>query len=70
VRFETGSRSYVDDFMTVCFDEMANQAAKARYMFGGKAKVPMVCRTINGPACLPPPSTLSLWRLCWRIYLD
>ncbi len=37
-----------DDFMTVCFDEMANQAAKARYMFGGKAKVPMVCRTING----------------------
>lgn len=37
-----------DDFMTVCFDEMANQAAKIRYMFGGKAKVPMVCMTING----------------------
>lgn len=37
-----------DDFLTVCFDEMANQAAKARYMFGGKAKVPMVCVTING----------------------
>ncbi|MEA4926589.1 MAG: alpha-ketoacid dehydrogenase subunit beta [Syntrophomonadaceae bacterium] len=37
-----------DDFMTVCFDEMANQAAKVRYMFGGKARVPMVCVTING----------------------
>jgi len=37
-----------DDFLTVCFDEMANQAAKVRYMFGGKAKVPMVCVTING----------------------
>jgi len=37
-----------DDFLTVCFDEMANQAAKVRYMFGGKAKVPMVCLTING----------------------
>jgi Pyruvate/2-oxoglutarate dehydrogenase complex, dehydrogenase (E1) component, eukaryotic type, beta subunit len=37
-----------DDFMTVCFDEMANQAAKVRYMFGGKARVPMVCMTING----------------------
>ncbi|MDD3364192.1 MAG: alpha-ketoacid dehydrogenase subunit beta [Syntrophomonas sp.] len=37
-----------DDFITVCFDEFANQAAKVRYMFGGKAKVPMVCLTING----------------------
>ncbi|MGI5922273.1 MAG: alpha-ketoacid dehydrogenase subunit beta [Syntrophomonadaceae bacterium] len=37
-----------DDFLTVCFDELANQAAKNRYMFGGKSKVPMVCVTING----------------------
>ncbi|HEX3011143.1 MAG TPA: alpha-ketoacid dehydrogenase subunit beta [Syntrophomonadaceae bacterium] len=37
-----------DDFITVCFDEFANQAAKNRYMFGGKSKVPMVCLTING----------------------
>lgn len=37
-----------DDFLTVCFDEMANQAAKLRYMSGGKAKVPLVCVTING----------------------
>jgi pyruvate dehydrogenase E1 component beta subunit len=29
-------------------DEIANQAAKMRYMFGGKAKVPMVLRTACG----------------------
>ena len=33
------------DFMGVCMDEINNQAAKMRYMFGGKAKLPMVVRT-------------------------
>jgi pyruvate dehydrogenase E1 component beta subunit len=32
----------------VCFDQIFNQAAKLRYMFGGKAKVPMVIRTTVG----------------------
>jgi len=36
------------DFMGVCMDELFNQAAKMRYMFGGKAKVPMVVRTPCG----------------------
>lgn len=36
------------DFMGVCMDEILNQAAKMRYMFGGKAKVPMVVRTPCG----------------------
>ena len=36
------------DFMGVCMDELFNQAAKMRYMFGGKAKVPMVIRTPGG----------------------
>ena len=36
------------DFMTIAMDQIANQAAKARYMFGGKAKVPMVLRTAGG----------------------
>lgn len=36
------------DFMTVCLDELVNQAAKMRYMFGGKAKVPMTLRTVGG----------------------
>src|SRR3954452_23882970 len=36
------------DFMGVCFDQIFNQGAKLRYMFGGKAKVPMVIRTMWG----------------------
>lgn len=36
------------DFMGVCMDEIFNQAAKMRYMFGGKAKIPMVVRTPCG----------------------
>ena len=36
------------DFMGVCFDQIFNQAAKFRYMFGGKARVPMVIRTMYG----------------------
>ena len=36
------------DFMGVCFDQIFNQAAKFRYMFGGKAKTPVVIRTMVG----------------------
>jgi pyruvate dehydrogenase E1 component beta subunit len=36
------------DFMGVCFDQIFNQAAKFRYMFGGKARTPMVIRTLCG----------------------
>lgn len=36
------------DFMGVCMDEVLNQAAKMRYMFGGKVKLPMVVRTTCG----------------------
>ena len=36
------------DFMGVCFDSMLNQAAKFRYMFGGKAETPVVIRTMYG----------------------
>ena len=36
------------DFMTIATDQIVNQAAKMRYMFGGKAKVPMVVRTPEG----------------------
>ena len=36
------------DFITIAMDEIANQAAKIRYMFGGKAKVPLVIRTAGG----------------------
>ncbi len=36
------------DFMGVCFDQIFNQAAKFRYMFGGKATTPLVIRTMFG----------------------
>ena len=36
------------DFVGVCFDQIYNQAAKFRYMFGGKARTPMVIRTMIG----------------------
>jgi len=36
------------DFMGVCFDQIMNQAAKFKYMFGGKAKTPVVIRAMVG----------------------
>lgn len=36
------------DFLGVCLDQIMNQAAKFRYMFGGKAETPMVIRTMYG----------------------
>jgi acetoin:2,6-dichlorophenolindophenol oxidoreductase subunit beta len=48
----TGLRPVVElmfvDFMGVCFDQIFNQAAKFRYMFGGKALTPLVVRTMYG----------------------
>ena len=36
------------DFMGVCFDQIFNQAAKFRYMFGGKAETPVTIRAMVG----------------------
>ncbi len=36
------------DFMGVCFDQIFNQAAKFKYMFGGKAETPVVIRCMVG----------------------
>jgi len=36
------------DFMGVCFDQIFNQGAKFRYMFGGRAVTPVVIRTMIG----------------------
>ena len=48
----TGQRPVVEimfsDFLLLALDQLVNQAAKMRYMFGGKAKVPMVIRTPGG----------------------
>ena len=48
----TGMRPVVDimfgDFLTLVMDQLANQAAKAHYMSGGKLQVPLVLRTTLG----------------------
>jgi pyruvate dehydrogenase E1 component beta subunit len=36
------------DFAGCCLDQILNQAAKFRYMFGGKASTPLVIRTMVG----------------------
>ena len=47
-----GARPVVDmhfaDFIACAMDEMVNQAAKARYMFGGQCSVPLVLRMPDG----------------------
>lgn len=49
------------DFMTLAMDQFCNQAAKIRYMFGGKAKVPMVIRTQGGAGrCIAAHHSQSL----------
>ncbi|MFT3988735.1 alpha-ketoacid dehydrogenase subunit beta [Aestuariivirga sp.] len=48
----TGSRPVAElmyvDFAGMTMDQVANQAAKSRYMFGGQIGVPMVLRTQGG----------------------
>lgn len=36
------------DFLTLAMDQLVNQAAKMRYMYGGGVKVPLVVRTQQG----------------------
>ena len=48
----TGLRPIVDlmfmDFMCVAMDQIVNQVAKIKYMFGGKARVPLTITTAGG----------------------
>ena len=48
----TGLRPVVElmfvDFIGVCFDQIFNQTAKFRYMFGGKTRTPLVVRSMIG----------------------
>ena len=49
------------DFMTLAMDQFVNQAAKNRYMFGGKTTVPMVLRTEGGAGrCIAAHHSQSL----------
>src|SRR5699024_8051798 len=52
------------DFITIALDQMANQAAKIRYMYGGKGKVPLVLRTPSGSrkgAGAPDSQSRAAW---------
>lgn len=54
------------DFITIAMDNLVNQAAKMRYMFGGKAKVPMTLRLPAGSgtgAAAQHTQSLEAW-LC------
>ena len=48
----TGMRPIMElqfsDFVTIAMDQLVNQAAKIRYMYGGRASVPMVVRAPGG----------------------
>lgn len=48
----TGMRPVLDfqfsDFIALALDQIVNQAAKIRYMYGGKGSVPLVIRTPSG----------------------
>lgn len=52
------------DFITIGMDQLVNQAAKIRYMFGGKARVPMVVRAPAGSgtgAAAQHSSSMEAW---------
>jgi len=54
------------DFVTIAMDQLVNQGAKLRYMFGGKAKVPLVLRLPSGSgtgAAAQHSQSLEAW-LC------
>ncbi|BBB47696.1 alpha-ketoacid dehydrogenase subunit alpha/beta [Pelolinea submarina] len=61
------------DFSPLCMDQIANQGAKNRYMFGGKTSVPMVVRTEGGAgraiAAHHSQSLESLWTHFPGIYV-
>ena len=63
----TGLKPIVDimfmDFIGECMDEIVNQLAKMRYMFGGKATLPVDRPDDVGRRHEPrPPSTRRAWK--------
>ena len=58
----------VIDFALCAMDEVVNQAAKARYMFGGQGRVPLVARMPIGLWAALPRSTRSRSKPGSRMY--
>jgi pyruvate dehydrogenase E1 component beta subunit len=47
------------DFLGVCLDQILNQIAKFRYMFGGQARTPVVIRTMIGAGTGTGPTAFT-----------
>ena len=47
VGFKPVPEIMINDFLMVCMDQVANHAAKLRYMSGGRTSVPITIRTVN-----------------------
>ena len=63
----TGSRPVAEimyvDFIGLAMEPIVNQAAKLRYMFGGKAKrAAGASAPRRAPAAATPPSTARAWK--------
>ena len=56
------------DFITLATEQIVNQAAKIRFMFGGKASVPLVVRMPagSGTRLIPPPASRAFTWLANR----
>jgi len=52
------------DFVTLIADQLVNHAAKFRWMYNDKVRVPMVVRTPMGGRRGYGPTTHSRWRKC------
>lgn len=56
------------DFYACCWDQVANQIAKARYMTGGQVKLPLVLRAANGAGGMgfgaQHGQSLENWAMC------
>jgi ABC-type branched-subunit amino acid transport system permease subunit len=70
----TGLRPIVDimfmDFLCVAFDQIVNQAAKLKYMFGGAATIPLTITTGGGGGLnLNLPETPFGWDISTRNWL-
>jgi pyruvate dehydrogenase E1 component beta subunit len=68
----TGLRPVVEilfiDFSTLALDQIINQAAKYRFMTGGKGRVPMVLRTQGGVGgCLAAQHSQSLEAIYYHV---
>ena len=52
-----------NDFIGFGLDPILNQGAKMRYMFGGKAKIPLVVRTVHGGCRRAAQHSQSLYNM-------